>query len=111
MSLERFGPNYEIEEVFIPTLPRVSKDSVHAVGGEFADQAEFISEIYWRLVTEQPDLTDQMSKYIGFAAKSPQEALRMKETFVLTYALLESQAKSDNLAETFKTDAEEPQPE
>ena len=93
-------PLSEIEKEFQPDLPQVTPDTISSVGGEFVNDPNFIEETFWRLTTEQSTLTNQVARYVSQFARDDMEAWRMKELFVLTYRMLESQAQADNLNES-----------
>ena len=99
MSSEQ-DPFNEIEKGFQPDLPKVTPDVISSVGGEFVNDPNFVGETFWRLVAEQSTLTEQVSRYVQQFARDEAEAWRMKELFVLTYRILESQAQADALDET-----------
>ena len=104
-------PFTQIEKEFKPSLPQVSKETIDAIGGEFVDNSDFIADTYWRMTTEQTPLTNQIANYIGFSARDPQEAQRMKEVLVLTYRSLESQAQADAMVESHAVDPDDSSPE
>ncbi|HUP26050.1 MAG TPA: hypothetical protein VM124_00190 [Candidatus Limnocylindrales bacterium] len=89
------------------SLPRVSHETRGALLGTWRENPNFISDTYQRLLLEQPALTDQIAGYITARAKSPEASVNMLETFVLTYALLESQAEAQGLSGMFAPETPE----
>ena len=91
----------EFENPLQPTRPLVTKEIVDSIGGELGENPDKITEDFWRLATEQTVMSEQMSNYVASAARDSVEAQRMKEAYVLTYRMLESQAQADSMADEF----------
>lgn len=64
------------------SLPIVTEEVKYGVAGEFNEKDNLIREVYFRMVTEQPELTSQMAGFIQQRARDDGEQLRMMETMV-----------------------------
>jgi hypothetical protein len=65
--------------------------------GIFTDRDDLVQETYWRMLVQQPELTNQMAVYIQDIARDDTEKIRMTEAMSLTYRMLEAQAEANQL--------------
>lgn len=81
----------------LPKLPMVDGKVIHALGAELRENPDYIDETYSRLETEQPALIRALGAFIEAGARDSYEEKQLKEVLVLTYRMLEAQAKADEL--------------
>lgn len=100
-------------------LPQVSKETVLALAGSWGEGGnEYLSNEYNRLTKDQPELTEQIAAFIictvadkkeleekgtnaELTEKQKEVAMKMLDSYVVTYLLLEAQAEADHLKDTF----------